>query len=305
MKTLIILLLIIASCTKSKKASEQLIESKADKVHDTVKFADMPQESGKQSLYTLLNQKVKIINVENRENLDIFNGFNGLKIGKHYSDFFFDSETKILLDTNVGSFNYKEVQFIPKSINLKSGTGSIMFINLIFVNNLLEKISVNQTESWQINKAEYETGNFSRGLKFNSFIQIFRSAFGDPDSFEYFISGRKPQKILGDFDDNINKIHKQYNKTQNNNELTSIDLEWKNNRLIYFLSVSPKDLSYLSPDDDLKTISLSSYLLIQNKNSKEIINKITHEIAEKENLARDKNRKNKLIQLKKNSIQTL
>ena len=305
MKYLIVLLLVLVSCFESKKESKQVLESQTDKVQDTIRSEFVHQENGKKSIYELLDQKIEINNVENKENLEIFNGFNGLKIGKNFTDFSFGKECKVLIDANVNNFNYKKVQFVPKLDDIKSGRGSIMFITLVFLDDVLEEIEINQAESWQVSKSEYESKNFSRGLKFNSFIEIFRSAFGDPDNFQYFIMGSKIKKMLGDFDDNIDEIHNQYNKTQNNNDLTSIDMDWQNDRLIYFLSVSPKDMNYLSPNSNKKTISLNSYLLIQNKITKKNINKITSEIARKENLAREKNRENKQIQNKKSSIQSL
>jgi|GEM_PF-6196930 len=313
MKKILLILstLCLFGCEKSDykdKSSQQLSDLTNSVEKDSITSPKKGQENSKESIYSMLNKKIETENlsIESRENLDLFKGFKGLKIDKRLSDFMIDNEFKILSDVNILSHNYKKIQFVPKNpFKIKSGNGNIMFITLIFLDDALKRLEINQNESWEIGKSEYDSKNFSRGLKYNSFINIFASAFGKPDSFEYLMLGSKPKKMYGDFQDNLNKIHNEYNKTQNNGQLTFIDLEWKNDKLEYYLTVTPIDMNYLNTDSEIKTLSMDSFMLIQEKASKDVINAIDEQIAKNENLIREKNKLNKKIQDKKNTIESL
>lgn len=296
---LIISILLLNSCNEKK--SQNII---SDNNSDTIK-AD--QKITQNSFASLLSQKINTngLKLENKENLKNFNGFKGLKINSNFKNFIIDDESKIITDKNIKNHNFKEVQYIPKSLDIKSGRGNIMFVNLIFIDNILKEIEIHQQESWQISSAEYQSNKFSRGIKYNSFIEIFTSAFGKPDSFQYFIWGKQPQKMNGDFNKNLNEIDKSYNETQNNGELTSVDLEWHNENLSYYLSIKPEDINYLFPDSEKKNLSTSSFVSIQDIDYKNIINEITNEIAKQDNIKREKEKENRKIQDKKNSIQSL
>ncbi len=64
-------------------------------------------------------------------------------------------------------------------------------------------------------------------------------------------------------------------------------------------------MNYLFPDSEKKNLSTSSFVSIQDIDSQNIINEITNEIAKQDNMRREKEKENKKIQDKKNSIQSL
>lgn len=299
-----LILFIIFSCNKNPNQSN---------IDDTV-LEQVERDSAilkdKFTIKDLITQNVDASNLDvaSKKNLDIFNGFKGLKLGLNFDKITLEDNTKLHTDFNSEELNYKAMQYVAKD-NIESGNGVIQFIDFEFLENKLESFSVTQMQSWKITDEEFDSVTFSSRLQFNTFIKIFYSAFGNPDILEYNIGIVKPTRLTGNLDENLRLIDNEYRQKINNRNNTSIDLIWENDKISYWLSVSPDMMNDIlrdiSPKKKINSQGMKARLTVRSISKIDQLSKIRKEIAGIENDKREKKEIEDKIQSKKNAIESL
>lgn len=291
----------VISCTKNS----------TDTISNDTSAGIVEQDStiakDKFTIKELLNQSIDASDLElgSKNNLNVFNGFKGLKLGLNFDKIILENKTKVIVDKTLLNHNYKEVSF-ERTDEIKSGKGSIQFLKLFFLDNLLQSMEINQTESWSISNTEYAGGRYSSGLQNNSFIEIFSSAFGTPDVLQYSMGIMKPINLHGNLKSNLEFIDHQFLISNKDDFFPiNVDLGWENDEIRYFLTVSHVNINAMLQDQKDKSLSTKSWLFIENKSTKKLLHQLQEEILELENMNREKKQQVDIIKSKKNAIESL